>query len=248
MAQTARRATTSCASSPKTPIAPASATSRKAFSLKGEDRVWLKDTLRDLAGRGPAGKEPQAAGPARQPAPCRGARHLLARSRRRPAGSSDRTGKRRQRAESAGCGETFTRRERTGARCRRPCAGQGVSDRRSDRPRLHGAGDEDIRQAQRRPCSACLRVAQDGTFRIEPVERRQPELVDRAGIPQWRQARRPGRGRTARAPAATACRARKVLTVVGSLTSEKAVSMIAIHAHDIPHIFPARGASRRPKR
>ena len=30
----------------------------------------------------------------------------------------------------------------------------------------------------------------------------------------------------------------KVLQVLGSLTSEKAVSMIAIHAHDIPHIFP----------
>ncbi|RWF91017.1 MAG: ribonuclease R, partial [Mesorhizobium sp.] len=31
----------------------------------------------------------------------------------------------------------------------------------------------------------------------------------------------------------------KVLAVLGSLTSEKAVSMIAIHAHDIPHVFPA---------
>ena len=31
----------------------------------------------------------------------------------------------------------------------------------------------------------------------------------------------------------------KVIAVLGSLTSEKAVSMIAIHAHDIPHIFPA---------
>ncbi|MGO4837467.1 RNB domain-containing ribonuclease, partial [Rhizobiaceae sp. 2RAB30] len=30
----------------------------------------------------------------------------------------------------------------------------------------------------------------------------------------------------------------RVLTVLGSLTNEKAVSMIAIHAHDIPHIFP----------
>ncbi|TIV74118.1 MAG: RNB domain-containing ribonuclease, partial [Mesorhizobium sp.] len=31
----------------------------------------------------------------------------------------------------------------------------------------------------------------------------------------------------------------KVLAVLGSLSSEKAVSMIAIHAHDIPHVFPA---------
>jgi ribonuclease R len=30
----------------------------------------------------------------------------------------------------------------------------------------------------------------------------------------------------------------KVLTVVGSVASEKAISMIAIHAHGIPHVFP----------
>ena len=32
------------------------------------------------------------------------------------------------------------------------------------------------------------------------------------------------------------------------MKSEKAVSMIAIHAHDIPHVFPARGARARPRR
>ena len=31
----------------------------------------------------------------------------------------------------------------------------------------------------------------------------------------------------------------KVLSVVGSVASEKAISMIAIHAHGIPHVFPA---------
>ena len=31
----------------------------------------------------------------------------------------------------------------------------------------------------------------------------------------------------------------RVVEVVGSLKSEKAVSLIAIHAHDIPHVFPA---------
>ncbi|MGO7638841.1 hypothetical protein, partial [Rhizobium leguminosarum] len=30
----------------------------------------------------------------------------------------------------------------------------------------------------------------------------------------------------------------KVLSVVGSVGSEKALSMIAIHAHGIPHVFP----------
>jgi ribonuclease R len=31
----------------------------------------------------------------------------------------------------------------------------------------------------------------------------------------------------------------KVMSVLGSVEGEKAISMIAIHAHGIPHIFPA---------
>ncbi len=82
-----------------------------------------------------------------------------------------------------------------------------------------------------------FRVLKDGTFRIEPVERRQPELIvdqefqngARNGDLVEVEPSRPGRYGLPRA---------KVLAVLGSLTSEKAVSMIAIHAHDIPHIFP----------
>ena len=83
-----------------------------------------------------------------------------------------------------------------------------------------------------------LREMKDGTFRIEPVERRQSELIaDR----EFLNGARPGdlvevepvsAGRYGLPRA-------KVLAVLGSLTSEKAVSMIAIHAHEIPHIFPA---------
>src|SRR5690606_4903139 len=82
-----------------------------------------------------------------------------------------------------------------------------------------------------------FRVLKDGTFRIEPVERRQPELVvDEA----FRNGARNGdlvEVEPARSPRYGLPRA-KVLQVLGSLTSEKAVSMIAIHAHDIPHVFP----------
>ena len=83
-----------------------------------------------------------------------------------------------------------------------------------------------------------LRLLDDGTFRTEPVERRQPELiVDKDAL----NGAEPGdlveveqisAGRYGLPRA-------KVLQVLGSLTSEKAVSMIAIHAHEIPHIFPA---------
>ncbi|MEL6817807.1 MAG: ribonuclease R [Pseudomonadota bacterium] len=74
-------------------------------------------------------------------------------------------------------------------------------------------------------------------YRIEPTERKQDELtVSRDGLGDAK----PGdlveisivkRGRYGLAHA-------KVESVIGSLSSEKAVSMIAIHAHGIPHIFP----------
>jgi ribonuclease R len=66
-----------------------------------------------------------------------------------------------------------------------------------------------------------LRGLDDGTFRIEPVERRQPELVV---DPEFIGRRKPG----------------DLVEVEPSAhrPREKAVSMIAIHAHDIPHIFP----------
>ena len=120
----------------------------RAFSLKGEDRVWLKDTLRDLEDEGLLEKSrKRLIRPGALPHvvvldifsrdPDGG---LLARPTER-AGDDTRT-------KSAGCRKTLARRKRTGSRYRRPRAGQGIPDRRPDRPRLHRAGDEDIRQAQ----------------------------------------------------------------------------------------------------
>ncbi|TJV53254.1 MAG: RNB domain-containing ribonuclease, partial [Mesorhizobium sp.] len=83
-----------------------------------------------------------------------------------------------------------------------------------------------------------FRVLQDGTFRIEPVERRQPELVVDKEFQNGAKNGDLVEVEPARASRYGLPRA-KVLAVLGSLTSEKAVSMIAIHAHDIPHIFPA---------
>ena len=88
-----------------------------------------------------------------------------------------------------------------------------------------------------------LRQADDGSFRIEPVERRQPEMTvsrddlngaekgDLVEVEQVSSARY-GLPRA------------RVIQRLGSLTSEKAVSMIAIHAHEIPHIFPHGRAGR----
>ncbi len=74
-------------------------------------------------------------------------------------------------------------------------------------------------------------------FRIEPTERRQPEVeIDadqlngaKAGDLVEVEVAKTGRYGLPRG---------RILSVIGSLKSEKAVSMIAVHAHDIPHIFP----------
>jgi ribonuclease R len=94
-----------------------------------------------------------------------------------------------------------------------------------------------IFEKRREAVLGVLRQLRDGTFRIEPVERRQAELiVDKDYIAGAKP------GDLVEVEQTTAGRyglpKAKVLNVLGSLSSEKAVSMIAIHAHDIPYIFP----------
>ena len=83
-----------------------------------------------------------------------------------------------------------------------------------------------------------VRKFADGTFRLEPVERRQDELVLDADALNGAKP-----GDLVEVEQTSAGRyglpKGKVITVLGSLDNEKAVSMIAIHAHEIPHIFPA---------
>ncbi len=78
-----------------------------------------------------------------------------------------------------------------------------------------------------------------GGGRLMPIERRGDEMViDPDGVGDAKDgdlvevetSRNSGRYGLPRA---------KVLSVVGSVASEKAISMIAIHAHGIPHIFPS---------
>ena len=87
--------------------------------------------------------------------------------------------------------------------------------------------------------------------RIEPVERRGRELLVRPeaagdasdGDLVEIEVQRNGRFATETA---------RIVSVVGSIESERAVSLIAIHAHDIPHVFPddvlteAEAASHAP--
>ncbi len=82
-----------------------------------------------------------------------------------------------------------------------------------------------------------LRKLEDGTYRLDPVERRQAEMI--VGESDLAEAK-PGDLVEAEPVSSTryGLPRGKVIAVLGSLESEKAVSMIAIHAHDIPHVFP----------
>jgi ribonuclease R len=82
-----------------------------------------------------------------------------------------------------------------------------------------------------------VKTLADGEVRLLPIERRGEEMVigpdalgdAREGDLVEAESVRTGRFGLARA---------RVLSVVGSVATEKAISMIAIYAHGIPHIFP----------
>ncbi|RUX99191.1 RNB domain-containing ribonuclease, partial [Mesorhizobium sp. M2A.F.Ca.ET.040.01.1.1] len=207
----------------------------KAFALRGEDRVWLKDMLRDLQDEGLLNKE----------------RKRLTRAGAVPhvavldifgrdedgvllANPSEYTG--------AGSPPVIAIRISRGAGGPAPGIGDRVLAKTfpTDDPSGPAYTGRVMKIFEKRSDAVLgvFRVLKDGTFRIEPVERRQPELiVDK----EFQNGARNGdlvEVEPARASRYGLPRA-KVLAVLGSLSSEKAVSMIAIHAHDIPHVFPA---------
>ncbi|RAZ89926.1 ribonuclease R [Mesorhizobium hawassense] len=207
----------------------------KAFALRGDDRVWLKDILRDLQDEGLLNKE----------------RKRLTRAGAVPhvavldifgrdddgvllAHPSEYTG--------AGSPPVIAIRVSRGAGGPAPGIGDRVLAKTfpTDDPSGPGYTGRVMKIFEKRSDAVLgvFRVLKDGTFRIEPVERRQPELiVDK----EFQNGARNGdlvEVEPARASRFGLPRA-KVLAVLGSLSSEKAVSMIAIHAHDIPHVFPA---------
>jgi ribonuclease R len=95
-----------------------------------------------------------------------------------------------------------------------------------------------IKVLERRPDTVLgvVRVLPTGA-RIEPVDRKQKEvIVETGGLGKAKEGdlvsvetTRPGRYGLA---------AGRVKEIIGSMKSEKAVSLIAIHAHAIPHVFP----------
>jgi len=218
----------------------------KAFSLKGDGRIWLKDLLRDLQDEGVLRKDrKKLLKPGALP-------HVVVLD---IFGRDDEGGLLAKPAEHVGDDPAPT------VALRVPRDGKGPTPGVGDRvlAKVFPTGDAEgipytgrvvrVFDKRREAVLGVFRAFRDGTFRIEPVERRQPELIV---DPEFRgdakhgdlveaQPSRTGRYGLPRG---------KVTAVLGSMTSEKAVSMIAIHAHEIPHIFPqavldeAEGAKR----
>ncbi|WP_027155147.1 ribonuclease R [Mesorhizobium sp. WSM2561] len=207
----------------------------KAFALRGEDRIWLKDVLRDLQDEGLLTKE----------------RKRLARvGALAHVAVLDIFGRDADGVllahptEAVGNGEppVIAIRVSRGGSGPTPGIGDRVLAKTfpTDDPTGPAYSGRVIKIFEKRTDAVLgvFRVLQDGTFRIEPVERRQPELVVDKEFQNGAKNGDLVEVEPARASRYGLPRA-KVLAVLGSLTSEKAVSMIAIHAHDIPHIFPA---------
>ncbi|RWP21378.1 MAG: ribonuclease R [Mesorhizobium sp.] len=207
----------------------------KAFALGGEDRIWLKDVLRDLQDEGLLTKE----------------RKRLARvGALAHVAVLDIFGRDADGVllahptEAVGNGEppVIAIRVSRGGSGPTPGIGDRVLAKTfpTDDPTGPAYSGRVMKIFEKRTDAVLgvFRVLQDGTFRIEPVERRQPELVVDKEFQNGAKNGDLVEVEPARASRYGLPRA-KVLAVLGSLTSEKAVSMIAIHAHDIPHIFPA---------
>nr|WP_245411716.1 ribonuclease R [Phyllobacterium leguminum] len=207
----------------------------KAFNLKGDARIYLKDMLRDLADEGLIEKR---------------AKRLTTKGALPHVAVLDITG-----------------RDKDGGLIARPAewdaaGGQApevlIRISRGDKGPAPGVGDRVLAKIfpsadkagpaytarimkrlehRRDAVLGVLRQTRDAEWRLEPVDRRQPELVvdgqalngAKAGDLIEVDVTQAGRYGLPRAA---------VRQIVGSIDSEKALSMIAIHAHEIPHVFP----------
>ncbi len=204
----------------------------KAFQVKGDERVALKDLLADLQAEGVlAGGRKRFS----TPGPLPDVAVLEIRSRDDDGGliaepvswDAERDGERprlpvrqdRDKGPMAGLGERILARideDEGGAKIARVIR---------------------VLERQKTLALGVFRAQPGGGGRVEPVERKQLEYIVRAGDTNHAKDGdlveiAPGPRHRTSLPIAT------VVDVVGSMNSERAISTIALHAHSIPHIFP----------
>lgn len=211
----------------------------KAFNIKGDARVYLKDLLRELSDEGLVEKRD---------------RRLSRPGSLPPIASLNITGRDKEgglvaspvdwdEAEYGKPPLVLIRRTRLNKTSDGPVV--GVGDRvlaKIFRSKEHDGPEYSARvikvlEQNNNAVLGVLRKLSNGEWRLEPVNRKQPEVqLD----PQSLQDAKSGdlvevellSSRRYGLPSG------KVRQVVGSVDSEKALSMIAIHEHEIPHIFP----------
>ena len=176
-------------------------------------------------------------------------RHHRPRPRRRADRASRPSGTRPSTAPSPQIIVTLPRKPRPGtpvAGRRRPRAAAGRAADRRRGPPLRRAGSSRSSASRRRRCSASsapCRTAAAGSCR-STRRRASASCSISPGDEGERAGRRPRRRHDRRSTAAIGLPHAKVRERLGSLKSEKAVSLIAIHAHGIPQRVPAGRAGR----
>ncbi|MEP1291427.1 MAG: ribonuclease R [Nitratireductor sp.] len=208
----------------------------KAFKLKGQDRIWLKQLLREFEAEGLLAKQGKKLS---RPGALPPVAVLDIFGRDADGGLLARPSESR---EEDGESVVISVGQARGGKATTAGVGDRVLARLFMRERPDGpaytARVMKVFDKRRDAILGVIAKREDGGFVAQPVERRQPEVeIDaeflngaETGDLVELETRRPTRYGPARG---------KVLAVIGSLTSEKAVSMIALHAHDIPYIFPA---------
>ncbi|MDT6941936.1 ribonuclease R [Brucella pseudogrignonensis] len=211
----------------------------KAFNIKGDARVYLKDLLRELSDEGLVQKRD---------------RRLSRPGSLPPIASLNITGRDKEGGlvaspvdwDEAEYGEppvVVIRRTRLNKTSDGPVV--GVGDRvlaKIFRSKEHDVPEYSARvikvlEQNNNAVLGVLRKLSNGEWRLEPVNRKQPEVqLDAQSLQDAKS------GDLVEVELLSSRRyglpSGKVRQVVGSIDSEKALSMIAIHEHEIPHIFP----------
>jgi ribonuclease R len=214
----------------------------KAFGLKGEARVELKDLLRDLEDEGLLEKKRKSL---MRPGALPPVTVLDITTRDK---DGELIGRPAEWPEEAGVAPAVLIKQSSNGRNKAPAA--GLNDRIL--AKIFPAKDRGgpaytarvIKVIDKRKTAALgvFRETPGGGGRVDPVDRRDNELIidpdsvenakdgDLVEVDVVRSARY-GLPRG------------KIMSVLGSVASEKAISMIAIHAHGIPYIFPQAALS-----
>ncbi len=206
----------------------------RAFSLKGDGRVWLKDLLAELSSEGLVEKRNKRLSRAGSLPPI-ATLDVFARD---PDGTL--MARAIEGVDEEGIPIVVAIRPSRG-----PATVAGVGDRvlakvfrnKEEHGPTYTARVLKIQDKRSDSVLGVLRRASDGSLRLDPVVRGKPEMSIEAGDVGEAEI-----GDLVEALPVSSARyglpRARIQSVVGSLVSEKAVSMIAIHAHEIPHIFP----------